>query len=301
MDLKRLVVATLGTILLSRDAGVGGQPAGPTPDPAAIARGTVLYEVTLNCAACHGLSGRGGPNNTPDLTASALAIQADGGRGLAAFLQVGRPERGMPPVPVPLTESQAADLSAKLRSFAATEANLSPRDRRGIPAAGGRADATALPPALTGQDLSILIGDPKLGKRFFNGSVGRCSSCHSVVDRQTSSAANLAHIATKYPDAKALQNAMLLNRGLYWSPRTSKDIQATITYTNGRTLKGYLTSVSDFKVVIRDETGSEVETARQDGEPKVTLSDRLQHHLDLLERYHDNDIHNLTAYLATLR
>jgi cytochrome c oxidase cbb3-type subunit III len=301
MDLKRLAIVALGALLLSRDAGVGGQPAGPPPDPAAIVRGMLLYEVTFNCAACHGRSGRGGPNNAPDLTASAMAIQPDGGRGLAAFLQVGRPERGMPPVPVPLTESQAADLSATLRSFAVAAGPLLPSDRRGAEGAGGRGDATALPPALAGQELSILVGDPALGRRFFSGPVGKCSSCHSVVDRQTSSAANLARIATKYPDAKALQNAMLLNRGLYWSPRTSKDVRATITYANGRTLRGYLTSVSDFKVVIRDETGRETEAARHDGEPKVTLSDRLQHHLDLLERYHDNDIHNLTAYLSTLR
>ena len=42
---------------------------------------------------------------------------------------------------------------------------------------------------------------------------------------------------------------MLINRGLNWSPRTNKDVTATITYANGRTVKGYLTSVSDFKVV----------------------------------------------------
>ena len=116
-----------------------------------------------------------------------------------------------------------------------------------------------------------------------------------------SPAANLAQIATKYPDPKALQNAMLINRGLNWSPRTNKDVTATITYANGRTVKGYLTSVSDFKVVIRDEDGRETELPRKDGEPKVVLTDRLQHHLDLLARYQDNDMHNLTAYLATLK
>ena len=54
-----------------------------------------------------------------------------------------------------------------------------------------------------------------------------------------------------------MQNAMLINRGLNWSPRTNKDVTATITYANGRTVRGYLTSVSDFKVIIRDESGTE--------------------------------------------
>ena len=48
-------------------------PDGPPPDPAAVARGAALYDTTLNCAACHGVTGRGGPGNAPDVTKSALA------------------------------------------------------------------------------------------------------------------------------------------------------------------------------------------------------------------------------------
>jgi hypothetical protein len=58
----------------------------------------------------------GGPNNAPDITRSALAMQPDGGRSLIAFIRVGRPDRGMPPVAVALTDQDAADLSAKVRS-----------------------------------------------------------------------------------------------------------------------------------------------------------------------------------------
>lgn len=276
-------------------------PAGPPPDAAAIARGTVLYETTFNCAACHGLTGRGGPNNSLDLTKSALAMQSDAGRGLAAFLRAGRPDRGMPALPAPLTDAQAADLSAKLRSLGFAAAPQVPLAGRGPEGPSGRGNATPLHPALAGQQLSILVGDPALGQKFFKGAVGQCSSCHSVVDGQASPAVNLARVAQKYRDPKALQNAMLLNRGLYWSPRTNKDVTATITYADGRSTKGYLTSVSDFKVVVRGEDGTETEIVRKGGEPKVVLTDRLQHHLDLLETYTDNDIHNLTAYLATLR
>jgi cytochrome c oxidase cbb3-type subunit 3 len=202
----------------------------------------------------------------------------------------------MPPIARELTGEEAADLSAKLRSLGFAVAQ--PQSGRG--AGAGRGGST-LPAALAGQQLSIIVGDPKLGKRYFEGSVGRCSTCHSLKDGEQSSAANLAHIATKYPDPKLMQNAMLINRGLNWSPRTNRDVTATITYANGRTLKGYLTSVSDFKVVIRDEQEVETVLTRVDGEPKVALTDRLQHHLDLLAIYMDNDIHNLTAYLATFK
>ena len=117
-------------------------PAGAPPDAASVARGTVLYETRLNCAPCHGLTGRGGPNNSPDLTRSALAMQPDGGRGLAAFLRLGRPEQGMPPIAGPLTDQEAADLSAKVRSlgFAAVQRTGRgswrwwPRRRSGAPA-----------------------------------------------------------------------------------------------------------------------------------------------------------------------
>lgn len=271
-------------------------PSGTPPDPAAVSRGSVLYETSLGCAACHGLTGRGGPNNSPDLTKSAIAMAPDGGTRLAGFLRTGRPDKGMPPVAGALTESQRGDLSAKLRSFgfeAAQQTQAAGRAGRGTPA--------GYPAALAGQQLSIVVGDPALGKKFFNGPVGKCASCHAVVDGQSSPASNLAHIASKYPDPKALQNNMLLNRDTNWSPRTGKDVTATITYADGRVVTGYLTSVSDFTVVVRDESGKETVIPRDRGEPKVVLTDRLQHHLDLLAVYLDDDIHNLTAYLVTLK
>jgi cytochrome c oxidase cbb3-type subunit 3 len=272
-------------------------PAGTPPDNAAVARGTRLYEVVGNCAACHGLTGRGGPGNAPDLTRSALAMATDAGRALGVLLRVGRPDKGMPPVPG-LTEQDLADLSAKLRSLGFAAAPPAQAGGRG---AGRGRGGPPLPAALAGQDLSIVVGDAQLGKRYFEGSVGKCASCHSVRDGQASPAASLAHIAGKYPDPKQMQNAMLINRALNWSPRTNRDVTATVSYANGRVVKGYLTSVSDFKVVIRDEQNTETEIPRKDGEPKVVLTDRLQHHLDLLAIYMDDDIHNLTAYLVTLK
>lgn len=257
---------------------VGGLPPGRPPTPEMALRGNALF--TQTCSLCHGVNGHGGPGGAPDLTTSAIAMADDGGSGLMAFLAVGRPDRGMPARPV--TEMEAADLSAKLRSLAFP-----------APAQGGRA---AVPPG------KVLVGDAQGGKAYFNGSVGRCYTCHAVTPGVASSASNLSAIATKYPDPKNLQNSMLLTgRRFYWSAANSKDVTATVTYKDGRSLKGLLSSVSDFKVIIRDDSGKETILERRNGEPKVVLVDRLQHHLDLLPLYKDNNIHDLTAYLATLK
>lgn len=249
-------------------------PEGPAPAQPAIERGNLIYRDS--CAVCHGANGSGGNGAKIDLRQSPIAMANDGGRQLAALLQTGRLEAGMPARPV--TEAEAADLWAKLRSFAFR---------------------TASGPAATEP---VLVGDAAAGKAFFSGTVGRCDTCHAVTPGASSSAANLAAIGSKYPDPKRLQQAMLLGeRRYYWSPSNSRDVTATISYRDGRVITGYLTSVSDFKVIVRDAAGVETILARRNGEPRVVLTDRMQHHLDLLPRYRDNDIHDLTAYLATLK
>lgn len=252
-------------------------PNGFPPDATMAQRGDAIFQAT--CAACHGVQGKGGPGGSPDITLSAIAMAADGGRELREFLQAGRPDRGMPPFT--LSEADAIDLSAKLRSLGFAAA----------PAAGTSAAAAE----------SVVVGDAAAGKAYFNGPVGQCNTCHAVVAGQASPAANLANIATKYPNPRILQNTMILNRTFFWTPAYSKDITATVTWRDGRSISGYLSSVSDFKVIVRDEGDQEQTFPRRDGEPAVTLKDRMQHHLDMLPRYRDADIHDLTAYLVTLK
>jgi len=148
----------------------------------------------------------------------------------------------------------------------------------------------------------VLVGDAEAGERYFNGPVGRCNTCHAVTPGVASSAPNLAGIARKYSDPKRLQNNMILPaRRYYWSPANSNDVTVTVTFKDGHIVQGLLESVSDFKVFLREGSGKETVIERRDAEPKVVLQDRLQYHLDLLPRYRDSDIHDLTAYLATLR
>lgn len=269
----------LASATLAAAAGTGllRQADGPRPSVEEAAGQKIFEE---NCAACHGGGAAGGPGGAPSLLRSPIATANDGGKTLRAFLAIGRPEKGMPPFP--MSSEQAVNLSAALQKIASAAASARNGGRKTDPA-------------------SVLVGDAERGKAFFNGDVGKCSSCHAVAEAQASPATNLAHIATTYPEPKLLQNRMVLNRSFFWSPSLGKDVTATIIHRDGRKLSGYLTSISDFKVVIRDEQGAETTIPRKGGEPRVDLTDRLQHHLDLLDRYQDNDIHDLTAYLATLK
>jgi len=263
-------------------------PPGTKPDELAVARGKTLY-AQLGCPACHGFLGTGGPNNAADLGQSGVAVQDDGGKGLSFFLIKGRPARGMPPASRQLTAAEAADLSARFRWVGFSEASLA-----------GIYGGVAPPLALGGQNLSVLVGDAKYGRQFFNGPVGKCSTCHAVDEGQKSPADNLAHIATKYPDPKDLQDNMLL-MSRPSPPALDNTVTVRISFRDGRTVAGYLVGVSDFKVIYRNDSGEEIVVPRENGEPNVVLIDQLQAHVDLLEQYQDDDIHNLTAYLATLK
>jgi len=266
-------------------AQAAAAPPAPPPAPDAVARGDLLYQ---NCIACHGLQGRGGMAGAADLTNSSIAQATDNGQALKAFLAVGKPERGMPPFPV--NDAQAADLSAKLRS-------LRPTPTRG---GAGAAPAAAIPNPNNWKGIEALIGTPSAGKVYFNGPVGRCSTCHAVEPGKTSSAPNLWGVMDKYKDVRALQNNMVLPGRAAFTPIPPRQIDVTVTYKDGRKITGGYLSISDFEVIIQ-VNGERKTIERKGGEPKVVMNDKLQHHLNLLKVYNDSDIHNLTAYLATLR
>jgi cytochrome c oxidase cbb3-type subunit III len=66
-------------------------------------------------------------------------------------------------------------------------------------------------------------------------------------------------------------------------------------------VKGAPVRVTDFDVVIRLADGTTQTWARNHGIPKVELTDPLQAHIDIMTKLKDPEMHNLTAYLATLK
>jgi mono/diheme cytochrome c family protein len=65
-------------------------------------------------------------------------------------------------------------------------------------------------------------------------------------------------------------------------------------------ITGTLKRLDDFTVSLYDSAGNYLSYSRAAG-PKVEVEDRLVAHRRLLDVYSDADVHNLTAYLVTLK
>jgi cytochrome c oxidase cbb3-type subunit 3 len=248
------------------------QALGPPTDPVAVERGRQLH--VQECGFCHGANARGGAGG-PDLTRSALVQDDENGRQLGEFLHVGRPDRGMPKFD--LSSAQVTDLAAFLHAAIYLNSN-----RRLY------------------KILDILVGDPKAGAEYFTGT-GRCSSCHSP-------AGDLKGVGAKYEPA-TLQGRLLLPRGranvqgaapvpLYAQPTA---IRATVTSPSGESVTGGLVRLTDFEVTLYDASGAMRSWLRNGDVPKVVITDPLQAHVDQLTKWSDTDMHNMTAYLASLK
>ena len=221
---------------------------------------------TANCAFCHGGSAKGGETG-PDLLRSVIILHDENGESLGAFIHVGRPEKGMPKFNLP--DDQVKDVAAFIH------------DR--VRAAAERG---------TYQILNIVVGDPKAGEAYFNGA-GKCTTCHSVTG-------DLAHIGSKY-DAVAVQQKIVMPR----EPRSTNPATALtvkVTQPSGEVAQGQLRHIDDFSVTLVGKDGSVAKYPREsDDVPKVEVTDPLKGHTELLSQYTDSDIHNLTAYLLTLK
>ena len=256
-------------------ASVAAQQQALTPptDRAAVDRGR--ENLAQQCGFCHGANARGGSGG-PDLTRSPLVQEDEDGKQLGEFLRAGRPDRGMPKFDLP--DSQAADLAAFLHSEIYLASN-----RRLY------------------KILDVLVGDANRGREYFNGA-GKCSTCHSA-------AGDLKGIGAKYEPA-ALQVRFLLPRGrsggrgasagpLYADPTALK---ATVRLPSGESATGGLVRLTDFEVTIHDATSGRMRSWLRNGDvPSVVVTDPLQAHLDQLTKWTDADMHNMTAYLASLK
>lgn len=240
-------------------------------DQAQVDRGKAAF--VSACGFCHGSNARGGESG-PDLLRTELVIDDLGGKQLGAFLTVGRPTAGMPAFPMPA--ERVADIAAFLH--------------RSIAAAGNRKEY---------EILDILIGDAKRGEAFFNGS-GGCKACHSP-------AGDFKGIGAKYQPVvlqdKIVNPRRVMNptnpEGDLGNPNRGKKV--TVTPPSGSAVSGELLFINDFYVTLRDAQGVRRTYARDRRLSKIEIKDDLQAHVDLLAKYTDQDIHDLTKYLVTLK
>jgi mono/diheme cytochrome c family protein len=239
----------------------------PKYDPASVERGRQNFSST--CGFCHGATAKGGEKG-PDLLRSVLVLDDEGGKSIGPVILKGRQERGMPSFP--LTSAQITDIANFLHnSIEATK----DRDNYKI--------------------LNIVTGNAEAGKAYFNGA-GKCSSCHSVEG-------DFKKIGAKYEPIQ-LQSKMI-EPDFTWSegnpPKQVIAINLKVTLASGESFTGTPVYVDDFTVSLREADGTYRSFARHKDFPRVEIQNRLQAHLDQLMHYTDADIHNLTAYLVTLK
>jgi cytochrome c oxidase cbb3-type subunit III len=242
-------------------------PVRPAADPAVVQQGRQIF--SANCSFCHGSDARGGEGG-PNLIRSELVMDDNNGEVIATVVQNGRPEKGMPKFD--LTTEQIASIATFIHSMPV----------------GGRAATTGT--------VDPLVGNAKAGEAYFNGP-GKCVGCHSV-------SGDLAGIGTKYTDVRALQGVILSGenegRGQAAGPAKLRKT-VTVTLRSGETVQGNLDQIDDFMVALTDVNGDYHSYTRQGDDPKVVIKNPLQPHLDMLRTFKDDDIHNLTAYLVTLK
>ncbi len=203
----------------------------------------------------------GGGETGPDLTRSKLVTADVDGDKIGPVVRGGRPDKGMPPF------DRSEDQIAGLVAFIHTQQN------RALTRTGGR----------KGVDVSDLqTGNAEAGKRYFEGA-GGCATCHSPTG-------DLAGINSRYRGLE-LEEQMLY-------PRHAKS-KVTVTLASGQTISGTLAYRDEFTIGLIDPAGTYRSWRTSDVQYKIDAPANA--HVELFNKYTDDDIHNLMAYLQSLR
>jgi mono/diheme cytochrome c family protein len=241
----------------------------PDFDQAAVDRGQQVF--TTTCGFCHGANAKGGESG-PDLIRSVLVLDDEAGKDIGALLKAGRPDQGMPKFD--MTPQQVSDIATFLH-------------KRIIDAAFRQ----------TYTVLNVLTGNAKAGEDYFNGA-GGCAACHSATG-------DLKGIGSRF-EPEVLQTRMILPpRRVGNGPGSENSplrVSATVTVAPGKAFSGVLVRMTDFDVTIKDSSDAVRTFSRiTEDNPKIERKDPLQGHMDMLSKWKDSDMHNVTAYLVTLK
>jgi cytochrome c oxidase cbb3-type subunit 3 len=253
-------------------------------DPAVVKRGAVAF--ATNCAGCHGATAKG-TSIAPDLVRSTLVEDDNKDDLIGPVLRAAHPKSA---AKLDLTDADITDLASWLR----------------VQVYGAAFRQTYV-------YLDTLVGDPKKGEAYFNT---KCASCHSATG-------DLAGIGTRF-DPPTLQSRWITGGGAVRGGRggrgaaltsdngstvadtappnvTKATLTITVTLADGQKFDGVPISVTDFNVVFKDMSGAYHSYACADGFPKVEVHNPLLPHVDILKSLNDSDMHDVTAYLVTLK
>ncbi len=250
--------------------GRGGGPGGAArtreflglgPAPDAAAAAKGAPLYKQNCATCHGETGRG--SQGPSLVRSIVVLHDEKDEEIGPVIKKGRPDAGMPAFPS-LSPDDIHNISQYIKMQIELAAN---RGTYGQTYADKRNQPT---------------GDARRGEAFFSAN---CTSCHSATG-------DLAKVGARYSQAALMQSRLL------W-PATPGPQKATVTTSFGQKVTGTIRQMDDFGISLTDSNGEYHYWDR--GHANVQIEDKLAGHRALLPKYSDQDIHDVTTYLLTLK
>jgi mono/diheme cytochrome c family protein len=257
----------------ARGGVMGAGPAdAPYVDAALATQGRTVW--AAECINCHGTQARG-TDNGPNLTRSLVVLRDRYGSELGPFLKKG-PKMQSGAAATTLTDEQITNLAHFLRQRVNDSFRGSP----------------------IFQPQNVLVGDAKAGEAFFRGP-GKCASCH------TATALSLAGIGARYEPIDLQQRFLFPGggrggRGRAGAPTPASAVRVTVTPAAGEAVTGVLLQMDDFNVSLRDASGN-YRTFKRGPGVKVVKDDPLDAHHALLETLTDKNMHDVVAYLETLK
>jgi mono/diheme cytochrome c family protein len=234
---------------------------GAEPDKAAAARGAPLFQ--RSCAFCHGPQAHGATGSS--LITSDVVLGDDHGEHLTPFLKKGLPEKGMPAFAA-MSDDELKDIAEFVHLQVEAVAN------RGAY-----------------HVLNILVGDSAKGEAYVTS---HCTACHT--------AETFTHIGSKFRSPEQLQRGWIWPARPINSPDNSLATTATVRTKDGGTITGRITQVSDFRITLLDAEGRAHVIDRQPG-IDVQMKDPLAPHQQMIMTLTNDDMHNVTAYLNSLK
>lgn len=245
-----------------------------------IARGETVYESL--CRACHGADLRGGDQGGPNLLRSQTVLNDQHGELIGEVIQNGLSNPGMPEMP-PL--QVAADDRVAVAEF--------------IHSIWAQQSGQGGPPRGESIELNIVVGDAAAGEAYFNQ---QCTGCHSVTG-------DLQGIASAIVDPENLQNSWVAGRR-WGAPNPNADparsqVRVAVTLNNGEVISGVLGRRDDFVISLTTDTGQyrsfTLHRNAQSQVASIDIQDPKLRHRQLLSELTDDIMHDVTAYLVTLR
>jgi mono/diheme cytochrome c family protein len=292
--------AAASTVVTTPNPVTGLPPIGrPAYDEAAAERGKALW--SAQCITCHGTNARGtdsGPNLVRSDTANYDRFAIKPGDVLGPFLKKGHPTQSGKPS-ASFTDEEVDALANFIRR------NIN-ETMRGSPT------YIVLPE-------NVLTGDVKVGEADFQEF--NCGQCHNGNQR------NLNGIATRINNPQTLQGMVLYpgaagGRGGRGGPGGGRGgapaaptgngnppgpqppnplaMKVTITRPGGTPITGTLVDQDAFFLTYSDSSGT-LQTLRKTPDMKITTENPMQWHADFADRVSDKQMHDLTAYLWSLK